>query len=44
MRENRIKKEMNKWYTDENDEKKIRKYYTKEQEYRDKVLKYILNI
>ena len=44
MRENRIKKEMNKWSTDENDEKRIRKYYTKEQEYRDKVLKYILSI
>lgn len=44
MKEKRINEKINEWRVIEGDEKKIRKYYTKEQEERDKVLKYILSI
>lgn len=44
MKEKRINEKINEWKLIEGDEKKIRKYYTKEQEERDKVLKYILSI
>ena len=44
MREKRIKATENSPITSEEDKPKIRKYFTKEQEKRDQVLKYILSI